>query len=150
MNSVKVLKICTQINTELAQKQKVIVLLRIVEYVNSYEASTEQEDEFITTVAESFNISSQEFNLIKEFTTFENSDAPNNQNTLIINDKPNESDTKNKRLAAENLDGELSILLGYLQGFLGEALIETTFREELEGLFIVFVWAWSDDDALHA
>lgn len=110
LNSVKVLKICTQINTELAQKQKVIVLLRIVEYVNSYEASTEQEDEFITTVAESFNISSQEFNLIKEFTTFENGDAPNNQNTLIINDKPNESDTKNKRLAAENLDGELSIL----------------------------------------
>ena len=58
LNSVKVLKICTQINKELAQKQKVIVLLRLVEYVNSDETITEQEDEFITTVAESFNISS--------------------------------------------------------------------------------------------
>ncbi|MBL4652320.1 MAG: ATP-binding cassette domain-containing protein, partial [Flavobacteriales bacterium] len=112
LNSVKVLKICTQINTELAQKQKVIVLLRLVEYVNSDGSITEQEDECITTVAESFNISSDEFNLIREFTTYTKGNVPNNQQTLIINDKPNElsPQTENKCLTAENLDGDLVIL----------------------------------------
>ena len=56
LNSVKVLKICTQINVELTQKQKVVVLIRLIEYVNSDQTINEQELEFITTVGESFNI----------------------------------------------------------------------------------------------
>ena len=112
LNSVKVLKICAQINTELAQKQKVIVLLRLVEYVNSDGAITEQEDEFITTVAESFNISLAEFNIIREFTTYAKGNVPNNQQTLIINSQPSESldETGNKRLTAVGLDGNLAVL----------------------------------------
>ena len=33
VNSVKVLLICTQINEELAQKQKIIVLIRLLEFI---------------------------------------------------------------------------------------------------------------------
>ena len=51
VNSVKVLVICTEINSELAQKQKFIVLLRLLEYIFSDENVTEQELEFVKTVA---------------------------------------------------------------------------------------------------
>ena len=33
LNSVKVLRICTQINEELEQKQKVIVLVEVLEFI---------------------------------------------------------------------------------------------------------------------
>ena len=37
VNSVKVLRICTQINEELAQTQKIVVLIRLLEFINSDE-----------------------------------------------------------------------------------------------------------------
>ena len=37
LNSVKVLRICTQINKELEQVQKIIVLIRLLEFINSSE-----------------------------------------------------------------------------------------------------------------
>ena len=56
LNSVKVLKICTQINGELTQVQKVVVLIRLIEFINSNVEIAEQELEFVITVAETFNI----------------------------------------------------------------------------------------------
>ena len=66
LNSVKVLKICSAINEELRQKQKLIVLIRIFEFINSYEKIQDQELEFVTTVSEAFNISKEEFDSIKK------------------------------------------------------------------------------------
>jgi len=47
MNSVKVLRICTQINAELTQKQKIVVLIRLLEFVNSNQEISPQELEFV-------------------------------------------------------------------------------------------------------
>ena len=65
VNSVKVLRICAQINQELTQKQKFIVLVRLFEFINSTERVSEDELIFVNTVAEMFNISEQELNLLK-------------------------------------------------------------------------------------
>src|SRR6201988_801655 len=67
LNSVKVLKICTQINQELEQPQKVIVLIRLLEFIYSSNEISEQEYEFVITVAETFNISNEEFNQLRAF-----------------------------------------------------------------------------------
>jgi ABC transport system ATP-binding/permease protein len=67
VNSVKVLRICSQINEELTQRQKIIVLLRIFEFIHANEQITEQELEFVSTVAESFNITESEYASIKNF-----------------------------------------------------------------------------------
>ena len=56
LNSVKVLKICTQINQELEQPQKIIVLIRLLEFIHSSDEISEQENEFVSIVAETFNI----------------------------------------------------------------------------------------------
>jgi hypothetical protein len=61
LNSVKVLKICTQINNELNQEQKVVVLLRLIEFINSNTEINEQELDFANMVSESFNIDDKEF-----------------------------------------------------------------------------------------
>ena len=59
LNSVKILKICTQINQELEQPQKVIVLIRLLEFIHSSNEISEQENEFVITVADTFNISNE-------------------------------------------------------------------------------------------
>src|SRR6188768_1914460 len=57
VNSVKVLRICTDINQELNQRQKYVVLVRLIEFIHSSdEAVTEQEWEFLTMVSGIFNI----------------------------------------------------------------------------------------------
>lgn len=68
LQSVKILRICDQINKELTQRQKVIVLIRIFEFVDRDDEISEMELKFIETVAESFHISYKEFQNIKNFT----------------------------------------------------------------------------------
>src|ERR1700752_3175521 len=67
LNSVKVLKICTHINQELEQPQKIIVLIRLLEFIYSSNEISEQEHEFVITVADTFNISNEEFNQLRAF-----------------------------------------------------------------------------------
>jgi len=66
-SSVRVLKICTEINEELTQKQKNVVLFRLLEFIKSGGEVTEQEMAFVTTVADTFNIPQEEFELIMLF-----------------------------------------------------------------------------------
>ncbi|MEZ4798304.1 MAG: ATP-binding cassette domain-containing protein [Flavobacteriales bacterium] len=64
--SVKVLRICSQINDELQQKEKFFVLVRLLEFITDFNESGEQEWEFIETVTEAFNIDKETFALIKK------------------------------------------------------------------------------------
>ncbi|MEJ6617061.1 MAG: ATP-binding cassette domain-containing protein [Crocinitomicaceae bacterium] len=68
LQSVKILRICDQINKELTQRQKVIVLIRIFEFIGRDDEISDMELKFIETVAESFHIKDHEFNNIKNFT----------------------------------------------------------------------------------
>ena len=66
--SVRVLKICTSINEELTQQQKVVFLIQLLEFIKSdAEVVTGQEMEFVTTVSDTFNIDSEEYDSIREF-----------------------------------------------------------------------------------
>src|ERR1041384_3934009 len=87
LNSVKVLKICTQINQELEQPQKVIVLIRLLEFIYSSNEISEQEFEFVVTVADTFNISLEEFTLLKSFIEDKVEIVPDNPHVLVINNK---------------------------------------------------------------
>lgn len=55
-SSVRVLRICTEINEELIIRQKVIVLIQLLEFLKSEEEISEQEFAFIETVADTFHL----------------------------------------------------------------------------------------------
>ncbi|HTA60964.1 MAG TPA: ATP-binding cassette domain-containing protein [Bacteroidia bacterium] len=92
LNSVKVLKICTEINKELEQNQKIVVLIRLLEFIHSSNEISEQENEFVTTVAETFNIGIEEFNNLKYFVEGKQADI-NSHELLVINDKERNTKT---------------------------------------------------------
>lgn len=68
-SSVKILRICEDINSELAQKQKAIVVLRLLEFINLDGEIEGQELDFVSTVSSAFNIDEQEFLRLLQFVT---------------------------------------------------------------------------------
>lgn len=111
VNSVKVLKICTQINAELEQKQKVFVLFRLVEYINFDNEPTEQELEFVDTVSEVFNIPNEELVDIKAFVTCSETKLADNERILIINQYEQLTGrNNNKHIYHDTLTGNLAVL----------------------------------------
>ena len=109
VNSVKVLRICAQINEELTQRQKFIVLIRLFEFINSTDRVSEQELVFVATVSEMFNISQEEFSLLKVF--LESSSATIIDETDILYISPtNENLEISKSFILEGLDSEIRVL----------------------------------------
>lgn len=110
LNSVKVLKICTQINEELVQTQKVIVLIRLLEFIYSSNEISEQEYEFVTTVAETFNIPTEEFNSLKAFVEDSLESVPNSPDILVINNKEKGYQNQSKHIYCEPLTDDIRVI----------------------------------------
>src|SRR5690606_4620668 len=69
--SVRVLGICKKINKTLTQKQKVVVLIKLLELVAIDKNFSAQRMEIINTVSTVFNIEKEEYDLIENFITTE-------------------------------------------------------------------------------
>jgi ABC-type multidrug transport system ATPase subunit len=110
-DSVKVLRICNEINKELAQKQKVIVLVQLFEFVKSDgNEVTDQEFAFINAVAESFYIPKEEYELILDFTLNSFQEVPNNRSLLLIDNQKNPLVSDTKHIFSEYLTGKIWII----------------------------------------
>jgi ABC-type multidrug transport system ATPase subunit len=110
LNSVKVLKICTQINSELTQVQKVVVLLRLLEFIHSNADISEQEYEFVNTVAETFNIVDEEFKRCLNFIAAKGDSIPDSSKVLVIDSQTAHNYKEVKHIFAEGIDGQVRIL----------------------------------------
>ncbi len=124
-NSVKILKICEEVNEELRQEQKIVVLLQLLEFISDGEDVTDKELDFVKTVSDTFNFKTEEFLNAKEF-MFGNFDKiPNPSSLLVINDKKTIGNTKIKHVVREKISGDLYILFlqstdTYLFKYLGD------------------------------
>jgi hypothetical protein len=67
LTAVKILGICEKINEELQQKQKLYVLVQLMDFILFGAEITENELEFLETVSIAFNIPQAEFQNIKSF-----------------------------------------------------------------------------------
>ena len=110
VNSVKILRICTQINEELKQRQKVIVLIRIIEFINADDEISDQEHEFAATVAETFNITQQEFESCLNYVTADKDTPISSENYLVVNDSEENKDPNSKHIYSETIQGFLRII----------------------------------------
>lgn len=109
LNSVKVLRICSQINEELTQRQKMIVLLRIFEFIHANENITDQEEEFANTVAETFNIEFNEYKMLKDMIEVPGDQILDGPNYLYITSK--HLDVNNaKQILVDGIENVIRIL----------------------------------------
>ena len=110
VNSVKVLLICTQINEELAQKQKIIVLIRLIEFIFAGGTPSEQELEFTSTVAETFNIPKSEFDNCYNFIANTDDKGFDTPNTLIIDNNKEDLYLESKHIYSDGITGSLRVI----------------------------------------
>lgn len=110
LNSVKILKICTQINAELTQTQKVVVLIRLVEFINSNAQISEQELEFVNTVAETFNIEPTEYKSCMSFVQANESKVIDTPQILVVNNDVESKFIQARHIFSEGITGEIRIL----------------------------------------
>src|SRR4249920_2205970 len=83
-DSVKTLGICKKINKTLTQKQKVIVLIKLLELVGSDKNFTPQRLEIINTVSTVFNIVKDAYKLIETFAVSEKIAELNFADILLV------------------------------------------------------------------
>jgi ABC-type multidrug transport system ATPase subunit len=108
LNSVKVLKICSEINEELHQKEKIVVLIRLLEFINVNEDVTEKEMDFVKTVSDIFNIPNEEFIELNDLNSNIIDKLKQDQNVLIIS-KDEDENLPYKHIHSE-ISGVISIL----------------------------------------
>jgi ABC-type multidrug transport system ATPase subunit len=110
-DSVKVLRICNDINKELAQKQKVIVLVHLFEFVKSDDGEiSDQEFAFITAVSDSFYIPEEEYKIIRDFTLNSFPNVPDDKHLLVINNDATAFLNESKHLYSDSLNGQIWII----------------------------------------
>lgn len=111
VSSVKVIVICDQINEELSQKQKFIVLLNLIEFVCSKGFVSDQEKEFIITVSSSFKIPDEEFNQCFLFASKSSiAEMEDSSSILIAGTNKPAPGKKAKYIYSDSLPGELGFL----------------------------------------
>lgn len=110
-DSVKILRICDQINRELTQKQKLIVLIHLFEFAYSDRSEiSSQEYEFIETVSESFNINAEEYDLIRKYTISSGSEKFSSGKILIVDNREENHRENVKHFYSRHFKGELWFL----------------------------------------
>jgi ABC-type multidrug transport system ATPase subunit len=110
LGSVKILRICTAINSELEQKQKVVVFVRLLEFIFSNNEISQQELEFVQTVAETFNISDDEFKRMIEFVKSQADAIPDSPYLLVVDSKDAKPNFNVKHIQSVHLTGQIRVL----------------------------------------
>jgi len=109
VDSVRVMGICRKINKTLNHKQKVIVLARLFELINTEKKLTEQRMEIISVVADAFNLTTEEYSEIENFVIKDDYREHDSEYILIINDKEH-TQKKSQYIQSESLHGSVIIL----------------------------------------
>src|SRR5690349_6890504 len=106
-DSVKTLGICKKINKTLTQKQKVVVLTKLLELVGSDKNFTHQRMEIINTVSTVFNILKDENTLIENFIVSEDPKSLNFADILLANSDHQSEPGKLNKHAHVHIEGNL-------------------------------------------
>ncbi|MBN1252428.1 MAG: ATP-binding cassette domain-containing protein [Bacteroidales bacterium] len=156
LNSVKVLVICHEINEQLQQVEKLIVLIRLLEFIHEDYTITDKELDFVKTVAETFNVSEDEYLDAKAFIIEDNDkikiqkkllkiNSKETKNNKILNKKSQNNDDANvyKHFYDKNITGEISILHfastnTFILKYIGEEAIYLNSQNIIPGRAYVF------------
>lgn len=93
-DSVRTLSICKKINKTLAQKQKIIVLIRLIEFFKNDAQYSANRQQIVETVADVFNVEKTEFSEIRDF-VFER-EVDTTKNEILIGDDQHKNEYEYK------------------------------------------------------
>ena len=109
-HSVQGLVICSQINENLTQSQKLVILIRLLEFINLDNEITEDEYDFVETVGLAFNFTEEEYKLIKNYVLSADSYEIDSNQIMIVDGIEHCDNKEIKHLQHNGLEGHLVFL----------------------------------------
>lgn len=106
-DSVKTLGICKKINKTLTQKQKVVVLIKLLELVSTDKNFTPQRMEIINTVSTVFNIVQYEYELIERFVISDDAQSLNYPDILLLDSRHEQPEGLQSKHVHGHIEGTL-------------------------------------------
>lgn len=106
----KIKQLCREINPELTQKQKIIIILDLVSIIQADGHISETEENLVNTIGESFKISQSEIEAIKMFVLGQKPADLDHDHILLVDSSPQSIFSKAKHFNRENLSGFIAIL----------------------------------------
>jgi len=106
-DSVKTLGICKKINKTLTQKQKVVVLIKLLELVGTDKNFSPQRMEIINTASSVFNIVQDEYHLIESFVVSEDAKTLNFADILLLNNGQHHETSRLNKHVHGHIEGSL-------------------------------------------
>src|SRR5664280_2905359 len=110
LTAVKILGICEKINEELQQKQKLYVLVQLMDFILFGGEITDKELEFIETLSTALNIPQHEFRNIRSFILNSVSEIPDKSCLMIIDNNDDYENVGVKHLYRENFKNTIFLL----------------------------------------
>jgi ABC-type multidrug transport system ATPase subunit len=104
-HSVQGLYICSQINENLTQSQKLVILIRLLEFINLDEEITEDEYDFVETVGLAFNFSEPEYKLIRDYVIAPEPLTLAHKDIMILDANENGPNEQMKHIQHDHIDG---------------------------------------------
>jgi ABC-type multidrug transport system ATPase subunit/uncharacterized tellurite resistance protein B-like protein len=111
----KIQQLCGEINPELTQKQKLIIILDLVSIIQADGHISETEEHLVNTIGESFKISKGGIEAIKMFVLGKTPQELDHEQMLLV-DSSATSFSRAKHFVREHLDGFIAILFAEEQG----------------------------------
>ncbi|MEN8227465.1 MAG: ATP-binding cassette domain-containing protein [Bacteroidota bacterium] len=108
-DSDKLKRIAGEINSSLLQREKFIVFLRLVEFINEDDVMTRKELAFIKTVADTFNISRSEHDNTKAF-VLDACDDIEKDKILVVDNKKTSFIRGIRHVQDKEMEGRIAIL----------------------------------------
>jgi len=110
LTAVRILGICEKINEELEQRQKVYVIIQLIEYIAFGIEIRDKELDFLQTVASAFNLPEEEYENLLRFIAFAREDIPGKDKVLLINNEEKPRFREVHHIRDNHLEGEITFL----------------------------------------
>lgn len=103
-------EICSEINPDLTQKQKVVILLELINIVQADGIITDRESQLVDAIALNFRISPTEIESITTFVRGHQSAMLDHSRILVVDASPNGSYSKSQHIQRKHLNGLIAVL----------------------------------------
>lgn len=106
-------QICAEINKELTQKQKVVIVLELVRIVLADAQVTSREEELMTIICEAFKVKQTDLASVRKFVVGQQASELDHPSLLIIDNNEDKVFTQAKHIRRKHLKGFIEVL--YIQ-----------------------------------
>jgi len=105
-----IMKLCKPINEGLTKQQKLVLILKLIEFVLQDSIMSEGKSNIFYKIGEVINVSQQEIDLIKKFITAQDYDDIDSEYFLIVDEGSMPHDYLSKHILRPNITGFIFVL----------------------------------------